>query len=328
MVDEVVRAVGGAVSSRRTSLKTADLADLSLEELELLLEEEKEYNRALPDKAALAEFFKGLSHEELLAFVAELQARLENETELLDRFTRLGLDPFAPDLLCVPLPFPLEVHAPGEVPVASRAFFQDGTIHLNSTLPTLRERLVLLASRGIISNDLFHEVFHGLQEGITLYSSVEDVIADVVGEGKGEARKALAEAHAWLCCLPGFRHDVLIKAISASYKIDDERQLEEAFDLLYSLSVLGLSDEEIGSLVGCASWCEQHETYKELAKERERIMAEAGITEADLERAMERRQLIERLQGVRAMGIARELVQQYSQQASVLREPSARMALA
>jgi len=304
--------------SKYPSVKTEDLAALSLGELQSLLEAQKEYNRSLPGDKTLRSFFAALSDEELLKYVALLQTRLERETELLERFTRLGLDPFAADLMDLPLQFPLltaDDAADGcTLTDGAQACYRGGAIYLASPPPPLAERLTLLACRGIIGNDVFHEVFHGLQDGVELFHSLEDVL-NTAALGDDQAKVALAEAHAWLRCLPGFRHEVLMDVIGASYNIERREHLQVAFELLYSLVVLGLSDEEIGRLVGHARWCEKKQSYLELEQARARLLAANGLSPADLAEAVERSKVIERLQAVRAIGIARELVQAYRQAA-------------
>jgi hypothetical protein len=305
-------AVAESVVSDRSSCRRVDLNDFSLDDLEQLLTREKTHNQQLPGDENLAVFFGQLDPERTTAFVVQLKRRLEKETDILDRFAKLGLDPFAADLLSLPLPFPVKIckadSSDSQALRSARAFFRDGTIHLVSELPSLNERLTNLASRGIIANDLFHEVFHGLQKGLGAYRSIADVLDVIVGADDGTACTALAEAHAWLCCLPGFRHEVLIDVIGSSYNIERDEHLRVAFNLLYSLTVLGLSDEEIGFLVGAASWSEEAGSYSELELERERRRCLAGLSKEGLEMEMQRRMLTERVQGVRAIGITRELV--------------------
>ncbi|MHB1415785.1 MAG: hypothetical protein ACYC1C_11080 [Chloroflexota bacterium] len=302
----------GGEAERLQSVKSADLALLSYEDLERMLEAEKKNNKAFDCGSDCVSFFEGLSDVELLAYVELLRSRLEEETEMLERFARLGLDPFVPDLLSIPLPYPTRTVEPGAPEVGSAgvaAFYSNGEITVVGEPPSLAERLALLASRGIISNDVFHEVFHGLQDDRTEYTSLADVLEAVErNEDAEEAKTALAEAHAWLACLPGFRHEVLIDVIGSCYSFEDEKRLGVAFELLYNLIVLGLDDEAIGQLVGEATWCDERRVYPELDQEVERLLELAGMTKADLERERERSHLVERVQAVRAVGIARELV--------------------
>ena len=307
-----------ALAQKPPTVKACDLALLSIPQLEELLEQEKDYNQSLPSGDELRVFFESLSNDQLHLYVDALQQRLSAETELLDRFARLGLDPFAADLAQAELPFPVRrvprEQAPDGAAGLVNAYYRNGAIHVVAEPPTLAKRLTLLASRGIIGNDIFHEVFHGLQDGVDMYHSLEDVLGAIEADDGDQARVALAEAHAWLSCLPGFKQEVLADVIGASYRIDRSEHLEAAFELLYGLAVLGLSDEEIGRLVGAARWCETRGGYVELLDERERLLARSGLSREELDQQVERRKLIERIQALRAVGIARELVQamQYS----------------
>ncbi len=296
------------------TVKAEELCALSTAELEALLQQEKAYNSTLPGGESLRLFFESLGEEELLLFVEALQERIVAETDLLDRFTRLGLDPFAPDLTQLSLPFPLEVVPQEAVAGAAlrpvKAWYKEGTIYVLGEAPSLSERLSLLARRGIIGNDVFHEVFHGLQDGVELYHSLDELL-ETLGDGGDQAKVALAEAHAWLCCLPGFRHEVLIDVIGASYAIKRREHLRNAFELLYGLAVLGLNDEEVARLVGRARWCEEKGRYIELHDARQRLLARHGMDKDDLAEQVERQKLIDRIQAIRAVGIARELVQTF-----------------
>ncbi len=297
------------------TVKAGDLCSLTVADLGALLHEEKAYNAGLPSGESLRQFFVSLGHDELLLFVEALRARMAAETDLLDRFARLGLDPFTPDLTQAPLPFPLEIVPEEEVAGAAlrpvKAWYKEGTIYVLGRAPSLSERVSLLARRGIIGNDIFHEVFHGLQDGVELYHSLDELLETLESDGGDQAKVALAEAHAWLCCLPGFRHEVLIDVIGDTYAIKRREHLRSAFDLLYGLAVLGLGDEDLARLVGRARWSDQKVSYVELHEERERLLAEQGLDHDDLAARVEKQKLIDRIQAVRALGIARELVQTF-----------------
>ena len=123
------------VATRRRPVQplvAAQLDNLSLSELEQLLEEEKSCNDGLPSGAELTAFFESLSTEELEAYTIALAQRLRAETEVLTWFESEGLDPLALDLAQLDLPFPVQL-----VPTAGtdlipvhrdgRAWYRGGT---------------------------------------------------------------------------------------------------------------------------------------------------------------------------------------------------------
>lgn len=296
------------------SVRAGDTSALSIAELESLVAAQKEHNRTLASDDELHEFFHSLDAEALTAFASRLQGRIVQETEVLERFARLGLDPFAPDLLSLPLPCPVQVVPVDEAPEVlggAQACYRDGTIMLAGDLPDLATRLTALATRGVVANDLFHEVFHSLQDGGAEFYSLADVLDSVtaLAEGISDHKTALAEAHAWLASLPGFRHDLIANVVSGCYQLDGEA-LRVAIDLVYGLGALGLDDAEIGRLVAQATWNPDQGHYLELAAERERLLARNGWSSDDLAAAVARRHLLERLQVVRSIGIAREMARE------------------
>jgi hypothetical protein len=296
--------------ARWPSVKARDVDSLSFAELEALLLAQKDHNRDLGSHDEHGDLFSDLPEAELNDLAMAVQARVVAETDLLDRFSRLGLDPFAPDLLSLPLPYPVILAPATDSAVIQggvRAFYRQGCIHLAGAPPSLAERLALLSSRGIIGNDLFHEVFHGLQDDGTEFHSLEEVLDAVVSSESGlpDHKVAVAEAHAWLRCLPGFRHDLIAEVVGGCYAIEGTG-LRTAIELVFSLAVLGLDDEEIGQLVAQATWCPEMGSYVELEMERQRLLALAGWTLGDLGEAIARQHLLERLHVMRAIGIARE----------------------
>ena len=295
------------------SVKAEDVAGLSSAELEMLVSAQKEHNQAIGCAEDLHESISCLSERDLHTLATRLHECIVAETDLLERFIRLGLDPFTPDLLELPLPYPVVVMPEASACALSgaRACYRQGIIHLAGEPPSLAERIALLATRGIIANDLFHEVFHGLQDDGQDFHSLEEVLDAVAASEVGvpDHKVAVAEAHAWLCCLPGFRHDLIAEVIGGCYRIEG-RGLRAAIDLVYGLAVLGLDDEQIGKLVAQATWCPERGIYVELERERERLLALAGWTLGDLADAIARQHLLDRLQVMRAVGIARELARE------------------
>lgn len=298
------------VLERAESVKLVDLAGYSLDELHALLDLEKRYNQTLPGREEITVFFERLSDGELRSYVRSLQERLDRETEVLHRFASLGLNPFVHDLLDLPLPVRVVTNAggTGTIDDGAVATYRDGTIFLAGEAPGLVERLILFAGRGIIGNDLFHEVIHAMQGDGDLYHSAEEVLESLIGSLPDQPRLALAEAHAWTACLPGFRHELLIDVIGSCYSLTRPELLQSAFDLLYRLWILGVGDRDLAKLVGSARWCDIAATYLELETELERRLHVVGASRQDLELEVERRKVIERLQAVRAVGIARELM--------------------
>ena len=173
---------GDAANQRRTPrLVAAELAQLSVADLEETLAEEKRYNEDLPRGEQLTAFFAGLTTEQLEAYAILLAQRLRTETEVLTWFESEGLDPLALDLAQLDLPFPVQLVTAEQADLVperldGRAWYRGGTIFVNGALPTLLERLTRLATQGILGNDLFHEVYHGFQDGLDKFHSLDEVL--------------------------------------------------------------------------------------------------------------------------------------------------------
>lgn len=297
------------------SLRALDQMGLSVSELESLVDAQKRYNSALPGDEDIRRHFASLDNGQLIAYAQELADRLQEETTVLDPLQAEGLDPFARDLRDTYVPFPVKYVSHEELqkmngyPKRTSACYRGGTIFVGGELPGLRERLATFATRGILSNDLFHEVYHGFQDGELLFASMEELLDYIANPRPAEWRLALAESHAWMSCLPGFRDDVLIPVILENYGIGDRRYLEAAFETVRALDALGLSDREIGRLIGQARWDEHAKGYKALTEEIERLARARGHTPAELEAVVEKHKLMERLQALRGMAIAAEMCQ-------------------
>ncbi|TAK32496.1 MAG: hypothetical protein EPO21_15095 [Chloroflexota bacterium] len=300
-----------ANQQRRPRLVAAELAQLSIADLEQILADEKTYNEALPSGEELTAFFEGLITEQLEAYAIVLAQRLRSETEVLTWFESEGLDPLALDLAQLDLPFPVQLVTPEQAEIIpaqldGRAWYRGGTIFVNGALPTLRERLARLATQGILGNDLFHEVYHGFQDGLDKFHSLEEVL-EALHTVPHEWRVALAEVHAWAFCLRGFKEETLIPILRNSYNVEDVESLVAAFEIIHSLAALGLDGVQIASLIGKTRWDVERKRYTYLEQVRDELMAEQGYSQGELEHLTSKKKLIERIQAVRAMGLAREL---------------------
>lgn len=310
------------------SVKAGELASLDVEGLRAVLAGEKEYNRLLPCGDTSSTFYAGVSDERLEALARALRIRLETETDLLDPFLRLGLDPFAADLLAQGTPFQVEVvdalDSTSLLGGHASACFRQGVILHVGAPPGLRQRLGDLARRGFIGNDLFHEVIHGLQNGAGYFGSLADVIHLIENDGyeAAQARTALAEAHAWLRTLPGFKPKVLIRSIAAAYGLTYPAQLQAAFVLLWGLIVLGEDDTQLGRLIARANWHIETETYPLLQARTRDLCQQQALSPDQLAALRERRLMIDRIQAVRAMGVARELSEGASVAAGAAARPT------
>lgn len=295
------------------SLRTLGSNGYSHAQLLALLDLVKEQNKRLPAENEIRAFFARLTQPQLEDFARGLQLRLRQETTVLDSLDEERLDPFAPDLRDVDLPYPVQHVSARELQEMNPfhrevgAFYRGGTIYVGPNLPDLRERLVTLATRGILSNDLFHEVYHGHQDGDVHYASLEDVLHSLINPRPVEWKLALAESHAWLSCLRGFKDEVLIPVIRTSYEIENVEFLVRAFKLINGLNALGVSDKQVGALIGKTHWDEEFGGYVALERELRRLMAEQGHTDKSLDGEVDKRKVIERIQALKATGIAAEL---------------------
>ena len=297
------------------SLRTLDQKDISACELELIIDAQKDYNSTLLDEEDIRRHIGGLNDRQTLAFAQELSDRLQDQTTVLDPLLSEQLDPFIEDLRDTCVPFQVkyvsleELQTMNRYPKRTSAFYSGGTIFIGGELPDLRERLVTFATRGILTNDLFHEVYHGFQDAELCFASMEELLDYLMNPRPAEWRLALAESHAWMSCLPGFKDEVLIPVIRENYGIEDSRYLEIAFEMVRALHALGLTDREIGKLISQAHWDERSRSYKVLTEEIERLAKLHGHALAELEDVVEKHKLMQRAQALRGMAIAAELCQ-------------------
>ncbi|MBI3976568.1 MAG: hypothetical protein HY331_00140 [Chloroflexi bacterium] len=288
------------------------LSTLTTTQLEAALAEARAHDKSLPDSEHIHAFFESLSRDEVAAFADALRARLMVETGMLDRFLADGLDPLVEDTQLV-LPFSVVRVSEDELatftPYAgrSRACYSGGVIYAAPELPRLRARLITFAERGVLGHDLMHETYHGFQDDGGLFASPADLVEELLRGGPTEARVALLEAHAWFCCLPGFRDEVLIAAIAGAYHVDRRELLVEAFRRIRELVALAYSNLEIAGMVGAARWDPDAGCYPRLDAAVEQAAALQGIDAGDLADLLNRQRLIHRIEAVRAMGIAREM---------------------
>ena len=301
------------ISRSPASLRALETGGFSHAQLLSMIESIKEQNAGLPGETVIRAHLGSLTQRQLEDFASRLRERLAEETTVLDPLHAEGLDPLARNLREIELPYDVE-HISAETlqdinPFHREvgAFYRGGTIYVGPNLPGLRDRLVNLATRGIVSNDLFHEVYHGLQDGDVHYASLDDVLHSLLNLHPTEWKLALAEGHAWLCCLRGFKDEVLMPLIQTSYEIDDVGYLERAFKIVNGLNALGMSDRQVGELIGQTHWDDQTGEYAVLEPELRRMAGEKGHTEASLQEEIEKCKLIERIQALRAMGIAAEM---------------------
>jgi len=293
--------------------RTRDLADYDPQQLRTLLGVVKQQNEQLPNDSEIRGFLGRLADRDIEEFADELKLRLRRETTVLDSLDEEGLDPLAPDLREVKLPYPVRYVSSQELREMNPfhrevgAFYRGGTIFVGPNLPDLRTRLATLATRGILSNDLFHEVYHGHQDGDVHYASLDDVLHALIYPNAVEWKLALAESHAWLSCLRGFKDEVLIPVIRTSYEIENVGYLERAFKAINELNTLGVSDKQVGKLIGQTHWDDETGEYVALEREARRLAQEKGHTDGSLAEQVRKRKLIERIQALRAMGIVAEL---------------------
>jgi len=113
--------------------------------------------------------------------------------------------------------------------------------------------------------------------------------------------------HAWTFCLRGFREETLIPILQTSYNLEDVESLVAAFEIINSLAALGLDGMQIASLLGKTRWDVEAKRYAYLEQVRDELMAEQGYSHGELEHISSKKKMIERIQAVRAMGMAREL---------------------
>lgn len=295
------------------SFRDLDPKASSSSQLLSVIELIKRRNTKLPGEAEIRGHIGRLTQRQLEDFALSLGLRLRLETAVLDQLLEEGLDPLAPDLREIELPYPVlhvtedELREVNPFHRQVGACYRGGTIFVGPSLPDLRARLVTLATRGILSNDLFHEVYHGHQDGDVHYASLDDVLHSLVNPHATEWKLALAESHAWLCCLRGFKDEVVMPVIQVSYEIENTTFLDRAFYTINGLNALGLSDRRVGELIGQTHWDDEAGEYAVLESELRSQAAAKGHTEASLKDEIEKCKLIERIQALRAMGIAAEL---------------------
>ncbi|MBI4317961.1 MAG: hypothetical protein HY675_05680 [Chloroflexi bacterium] len=294
------------------SVKMLGARGFSVSDLEAILEDLKQYNATLPSDERIHGCLYQVNETDVMLLASELRRRLKCETNVLDALESVGLDPFSPDLASHEVPFPVQFVTPEDIqrlhhyPRRSSACFKGGTIFIGGELPGLRERLATLANRGILSNDLFHEVYHGFQGSERRFASLDEVLELIAHGHATEAEVALAESHAWLCSLRGFKDDVLIRVIKENYDIKNEALLVAAFEAINGLNALGYSDKEVGELIGTARWDASTQRYSPLDKVLEAAAADRGFDKEGLAAEVRKRKLLERIHAVKAMGIAAE----------------------
>lgn len=296
-------------------LRALDHKELEHSELEAMIEAQKQRSATLPSDEQIQRRLSALDDRQLKGFARRLEQRLREETTVLDSLDAAGLHPFADDLRDVEVPFPVMYVSPEELQVMNRypkrtsACYSGGTIFIGGELPELRDRLTTFATRGILTNDLFHEVYHGFQEGELTFASLEELLDYVTNPSPSVWRLALAESHAWTSCLPGFKDEVLMPVISRNYAIDEMEYLEAAFEVVSALRALGLSDREIGKLIGQADWDEDNRRYTGLMDEIERLAETHGHSPAEVASVVQKHKLMQRIQALRGMAIAAEICQ-------------------
>ena len=301
------------VIAARGSLKYLPIEGLSLSNLKAIADVQRQHNRSLLREAEVSGYLTSLSDKELLEYADRLSYRLRDETAVLDHLESEGLDPFASDLRDVKVPFPVRYVSSDELqemhgyPKRTSACYQGGTIFIGGELPGLRERLKTFAGRGILSNDLFHEVYHGFQDGELEFESMEDLLSYLAGAHPADWRVALAESHAWMSSLRGFKDEVLIPVIQDSYRIENRDYLEAAFAVVNALYALGLTDREIGRVIRRARWDEEAGGYRSMEKEIEKLAQKHGHSLAELDEQIKKHKQIERIHVLRGMGIAAEI---------------------
>lgn len=295
------------------SLRRIGESEFSHSQLEAVVDGLKRVATTLPGDEQIQRHLHSLDREELAAYAEQLTCRLKKETTVLDDLHAEGLDPFVHDLREVTVPFTVKYVSPEEIQAMSRfpkrtsACYRGGTIFIGGELPQLRDRLATFATRGILANDLFHEVYHGFQDDELRFATMEELLDYLASPHTAEWKLALAESHAWMTCLPGFKDEVLIPVILENYGIEGRHYLEAAFEVIRALHALDVTDREIGKLISQARWDEEAKSYTVLMEEIDRLVKLHGHAPEELDALIERHKLVQRIQVLRGMAIAAEL---------------------